>query len=139
MKEAITKYGENNGPARRGRGRGEFRSGRGHGYGRGRGRNGGHRQSNEQSNTKNGIQCHHYLRYGHIKANCWYKDQKINFVAKENEEENYLFMACIDTNHKPSDVWFVDSGCSNHMTGTKSFSQELDEKGAAWQCKRNAG
>ncbi|KAL4291772.1 hypothetical protein GQ457_14G025100 [Hibiscus cannabinus] len=50
----------------------------------------------------------------------------MNF-AMENEEENKLFMACIDTNHKPSDLWFVDSGCSNHMTGTKSLFQELDE------------
>ncbi|KAH0636126.1 hypothetical protein KY290_038318 [Solanum tuberosum] len=37
-------------------------------------------------------------------------------------------MACIDTDHKPSDVWFVNSGCSNHMTSNKSLFQELDEK-----------
>ncbi|KAF3651721.1 putative chaperonin 60 subunit beta 4, chloroplastic-like [Capsicum annuum] len=114
-------------PASRGRGRTGFRSGRGHGYGRGRGRNDEHKQSNEQSNRKNGIQCHHCQRYGHIRADCWYKDQKINFAAGENEEENYLF-ACVDTDHKPSDLWFVDSGCSNHMTGTKSMFQEFDEK-----------
>ncbi|XP_047270573.1 uncharacterized protein LOC124899655 [Capsicum annuum] len=53
--------------------------------------------------------------------------KKINFTAGENEEENYLF-ACVDTDHKPSDLWFVDSGCSNHMTGVKSMFQELDEK-----------
>ncbi|KAH0705860.1 hypothetical protein KY289_010936 [Solanum tuberosum] len=47
VKESTTKYGENNGPASRGRGRGGFRSGRGRGYGRGRGRNDGHKQSNE--------------------------------------------------------------------------------------------
>ncbi|KAH0748093.1 hypothetical protein KY290_027325 [Solanum tuberosum] len=52
VKEATTKYGENNGPANRGRGRGGFCSGRGRGNGRGRGRNDGHRQSNEQSNTR---------------------------------------------------------------------------------------
>ena len=37
-------------------------------------------------------------------------------------------MACIDTNHKPSDIWFVDSGCSNFMTGAKYMIRELDEK-----------
>ncbi|KAH0657759.1 hypothetical protein KY289_026507 [Solanum tuberosum] len=52
VKEATTKYGENNGPTSRGRGRGGFCSGRGRGNGRGRGRNDGHRQSNEQSNTR---------------------------------------------------------------------------------------
>ncbi|XP_047258238.1 uncharacterized protein LOC124890434 [Capsicum annuum] len=82
VKDATTKYGENNGPASRGRGRRGFRGGRGRGrgYGRGRGRNDEHKQSNEKSNQKNGIQCHH----------------------------------C--------------SGCSNHITGTKSMFQELDEK-----------
>ncbi|KAH0661378.1 hypothetical protein KY284_026309 [Solanum tuberosum] len=36
VKDATTKYGDNNGLASRGRGRGGFRGGRGHGYGRGR-------------------------------------------------------------------------------------------------------
>ena len=80
---------------------------------------------------KSGIQCYHCKRFGHIKADCWYKDQNIadhnmNFI-EENKEENKLFMACIDTNCKLSDLWFVDSGRSNHMTGTKSLFQELDE------------
>ncbi|KAL3504810.1 hypothetical protein ACH5RR_034651 [Cinchona calisaya] len=26
-----------------------------------------------------------------------------------------------------SDVWFLDSGCSNHMTGTQSLFKDLDE------------
>ena len=108
-----------------GRGGREFR-GRGRGNGRGR-NNEGYRQTfNEQGNTKSGIQCYHCKKYGHMKADCWYKDEKMNF-AVENEQENKLFMACINTNYKPSDLWFVDSGCSNHITGTKSLFQELDE------------
>ncbi|KAK9001962.1 hypothetical protein V6N11_024656 [Hibiscus sabdariffa] len=54
------------------------------------------------------------------------KDQNVNLAA-ESDEENKLFMACIDANHMPSDLWFVDSGCSNHMTGVKSLFKELDE------------
>ncbi|KAG8489880.1 hypothetical protein CXB51_015928 [Gossypium anomalum] len=42
-------------------------------------------------------------------------------------EENKLFMACIDVNHKPNDLWFLDSGCLNHMTSTKSLFKVLDE------------
>ncbi|XP_015064631.1 uncharacterized protein LOC107009816 [Solanum pennellii] len=121
VKEATTKYGENNGPVSRNRRRRGFCSGLCHGYGRDRGRN-------EQSNRKNDIQCNHCQHYGHIKASCWYKDQKINFAATENEKQNYLFMACIDTHHKSGYVWFVYSGCSNHTSGTKSLFQELDEK-----------
>ena len=36
-------------------------------------------------------------------------------------------MTCIDIDPKKGDLWFVDSGCSNHMTGTKSLFQELNE------------
>jgi hypothetical protein len=124
VKETTTKLGENDRPANGGRGRGGFRGGRAHGRGNGRGRG---RLSNEQGNTKTSIQCYHCKRYGHIKADCWYKDQKMNFATENGEEANKLFMACNDTNCKTSDLWFVDSGCSNHMTGTKSLFQELDE------------
>ncbi|KAL4273006.1 hypothetical protein GQ457_13G030250 [Hibiscus cannabinus] len=55
-----------------------------------------------------------------------FRDQNVNLAA-ESDEENKLFMACIDANHMPSDLWFVDSGCSNHMTGIKSLFKELDE------------
>ncbi|KAJ8760556.1 hypothetical protein K2173_015223 [Erythroxylum novogranatense] len=44
------------------------------------------------------------------------RDQQMNFTA-EDEEEDKLFMACIDSNSKPRNMWFVDSGCSNHMIG----------------------
>ncbi|XP_052172110.1 uncharacterized protein LOC127788030 [Diospyros lotus] len=125
VKEIATKHGDKDRSASRGRERGGSRD-RGRGNCRGRGRNEGQRQSNEQGNMKSGIQCYHSKRYGHIKADCWYRDQNMNFAA-ENEEENKLFMACIDTNCKPSDLWFVDSSCSNHMTSTKSLFQELDE------------
>ena len=89
-------------------------------------KNDGQRQYNEQSYTNNDIQCHHCKRYGHIKADCWYKDQKMNF-ATETEEENKFFMACIEVDQKPSDLWFLDSGCSNHMIDIKSLFKELDE------------
>jgi len=45
----------------------------------------------------------------------------------ENEEENKLFIACVDTYCKPSDLSFIDTRCSNHMIGIKSFFKKLDE------------
>ena len=51
----------------------------------------------------------------------------MNFAAENEEEEEKHFMACIDTNPKKGDLWFVDSRCSNHMTGTKSLFKEFDE------------
>lgn len=52
-------------------------------------------------------------------------DQQVNY-AVENGEESKLFMTHLDTN-KVGNVWFVDSGCSNHITGTKTMFKELDE------------
>ncbi|CAL5340443.1 unnamed protein product [Camellia sinensis] len=131
VKDIVTKAAEGDSSTSRGRGRGGFRGrgrgrGYGHGNGRGKGRFDGQRQSGEQRNYKNGVQCYHCKRYGHIKADCWYKDQQVNYAA-ENEESSKLFMTHFDPNNTSSDVWFIDSGCSNHMTGMKSLFKELDE------------
>ena len=110
----------------RGRGRGAFR-GKSRCKGRGRGRAFEQRHStNEQKGNSSGIQCYHYKKFGHVKADCWYKEKQVNF-AKKNDEESKLFMAHYDTNEVTSDVWFVDNGCSNHMSGMKGIFKELDE------------
>ncbi|KAA8524804.1 hypothetical protein F0562_011227 [Nyssa sinensis] len=126
VKDIVTKAVESDSSTSRGRGRGGFR-GRGRGNRRGRGRFDGQRQSGEQRNNKNGVQCYHCKKYGHIKVDCWYKDQQVNYAAENGEESSKLFMTHFDPNNKSSDVWFVDSGCSNHMTGMKSLFKELDE------------
>ncbi|XP_022973579.1 uncharacterized protein LOC111472160 [Cucurbita maxima] len=61
------------------------------------------------------------------KGNSMNKGISYNVTIAEVEEEEKLFMACTDINPKKGDLWFVDSGCSNHVTGTKSLFQELDE------------
>lgn len=130
----LGKPSENDHSARRGQGRGVFRGsfrggfhGRGRGSNRGRGKYDGHRQSGEQRTNKNNIQCYNCKGYGHMKADCWYKDQRANYAAETDEQEGKLFMALISTNPKSSDVWFVDSGCSNHMSGDRAIFKDLDE------------
>ncbi|XP_042019053.1 uncharacterized protein LOC121766887 [Salvia splendens] len=55
-------------------------------------------------------------------------EQKVNFTEKV-EEENNLFMAhtniVADANER---MWFVDSGCSNHMSVSRSLFKDFDEK-----------
>ena len=109
--------------ASRSRGK-EFRSFHGGRYNRNRWRNDGQRQFNERSNIRKVLQCYHCRRYGHTKADCWYKHQQMNSAAK-NEEEEKFFMTCTGINVKKCDLWFVDSGCSNHMTGTNPYSKSL--------------
>lgn len=107
----------------RGRGRGAFR---GNSRGRGRGRGSEQRHFNDQRGNRSNKQCHHCKKFRHVQADCWYKEKQVNYAETTNEESK-LFMAYRDTNEVTSDMWFVDSGCSNHMTGMKLIFKELDE------------
>ena len=40
-----------------------------------------------------------------------------------------LFMARSVDAKREASVWFVDSGCSHHITGDRSAFKELDETG----------
>lgn len=37
-----------------------------------------------------------------------------------------MFYACHAMSEQKNDVWFLDSGCSNHMTGDESIFVKLD-------------
>ena len=52
--------------------------------------------------------------------------QRANFV-EENEESGSMFFTCNVAEEFLEDVWFLDSGCSNHMTGNKKLFSKLDE------------
>ncbi|XP_022007976.1 uncharacterized protein LOC110907282 [Helianthus annuus] len=45
----------------------------------------------------------------------------------KNEETPYLFMALSAATPKNPSLWFIDSGCSNHMTSAKVSFVNLDE------------
>ncbi|KAJ0491696.1 putative RNA-directed DNA polymerase [Helianthus annuus] len=117
----------------RGRGGGTFR-GRGRGCGRSSGRG------------RSSIQCYNCNRYGHVKADCWAEPQAHAVLNNESveEEENQLFMVMKDDESldegdskvlmaegrgrsQVSKVWYLDSGCSNHMTGQQELFKRLDE------------
>ncbi|XP_076916191.1 uncharacterized protein LOC143575801 [Bidens hawaiensis] len=117
-----------------GRGRGP-----GHGCGRGRGRVGGR--------ERRSIQCYNCNKFGHVKADCWAEPQTCAPLNENDpeKEEGDLFMAvdhgvfedskkdyteqlCVATNGACGNiVWFLDSGCSNHMNGNRSLFQTFDE------------
>jgi len=113
----------------RGRGRGGY-----HGQSRGRSQFGeqhcGRSQFGEQHQFKGNIQCRYCKKFGHKEAECWSrrKDEarRANFAEKVTEEGN-LFMAHSPINNEFNKVWFMDSGCSNHMAGTRLSFKELDE------------
>lgn len=96
------------------RGRGNWR-GRSSYRGRGRGRS---------YVNKSAIDCFNCGKLGHYSFEC---TEKANY-AEFDEEEELLLMAHADMSKTEGKrVWFLDSGCSNHMTGEKSWFTELKE------------
>ena len=94
----------------RGRGRGSFR-------GRGRGR---------QAFDRSIVECYNCHKLGHFQYECPSLGKEANYAELDYNEE-MLLMSYVDHNEaKREDVWFLDSGCSNHMCGDKTFS-DLNE------------
>jgi len=53
-------------------------------------------------------------------------NKQANYAELEKEDE-MLLMAHVETHEaKRSDVWFLDSGCSNHMCGNEGMFSSLD-------------
>ena len=38
-----------------------------------------------------------------------------------------MFYSCLTTEQESQDLWYVDSGCSNHMTGDKNSFVRFNE------------
>ncbi|XP_050240757.1 uncharacterized protein LOC126689560 [Quercus robur] len=81
-----------------------------------------------RSRTRKRQRCH---KFGHYKSNCCTNlrrdgGKQSNFAEKE--EEVSLLMACHskEETHKKF-LWYLDTCCSNHMSGEKFVFSELDE------------
>ncbi|CAH9132625.1 unnamed protein product [Cuscuta epithymum] len=115
----------------RGRGRGGFRGAhRGRGRGRGHPSNEG-RQDYSKGTSKAPIKCYYCNKPGHKEASCWKKEEDKEQGKSEQKsnyaEEEHLFLAQHNSDNVCSSVWYVDSGCSNHMTSSKSLFRDLDD------------
>lgn len=131
-------------------------SSRGQSPNRGRGRNfpnGGRGRgrkdfSSQQKSGNSDSECFVCQKPGHESKNCWWKctrckvpnhsdrdcwykknqesgekQQAANFTVED--EENKLFISVMDV-EKTSPTWYLDSGCSNHLTGNQSEFQKLE-------------
>ncbi len=93
-------------------------------------------QSSHVRNTRRRPYCNHCKGLGHIESKCWTKFPHLNprnkpkpsmkpaFFANESDQDPVVcLMAKYEDAGEPkhSDKWFIDSGCSNHMTYNKSL------------------
>ncbi|CAN6720140.1 unnamed protein product [Malus baccata var. baccata] len=72
--------------------------------------------------------CHKCNRFGHIMKDRRSKNmQQVNYANQVEEEANVLcaFSAKVEKNNE---VWYINSGCRNHMTAHKSLLIDIDTK-----------
>ena len=62
----------------------------------------------------------------HSDRDCWFQEKnKANFTEENGEEQ--LF-SCMNGQEESDNIWYLDSGCSNHMTGDRKKFVQLDDK-----------
>ncbi|CAL8992700.1 unnamed protein product, partial [Prunus brigantina] len=75
---------------------------------------------------KSNVECYRCHRYGHYQYECpesAQKEEQSNYV----ESEEVLLMAYIEEKNPKPGIWYLDSGCSNLMSGNKSLFSDLNE------------
>lgn len=74
--------------------------------------------------NKNTVECFKCHKMGHYKSECPDWDKEANYVEME---EDVLLMARIEeVKTEEEQVWFLDSGCSNYMCGSREWFIEFD-------------
>ncbi|BBN67958.1 hypothetical protein Prudu_235S000700, partial [Prunus dulcis] len=63
--------------------------------------------------------CYNCDRFGHLARECTAEKtvQKANCASQMEVSGNLFYANCATTKSKPNGDWYIDSGCSNHMTG----------------------
>ncbi|PNY02869.1 copia-type polyprotein [Trifolium pratense] len=100
--------------------------GRGANRGRG-GRSSSRERGRGRQISKENIECFRCHKLGHYQSECpnW-EDANANFVEFDDKEEILLMAQGTDESNDKKAVWYLDSGCSNHMVGNKEWLFDFD-------------
>ncbi|MCI03820.1 retrovirus-related Pol polyprotein from transposon TNT 1-94, partial [Trifolium medium] len=96
--------------------------------GRGRGRGAKTSQGRGKRINKESIECYKCHKLGHFQYECQSGEGGYANYAEFDDSEEVLLMAYDeDSSNSNSKLWFIDSGCSNHMSGVKAWFHDLDD------------
>ncbi|GLT87811.1 hypothetical protein SLE2022_058710 [Rubroshorea leprosula] len=80
---------------------------------------------------KANIECFRCHKYNHYRSECranLNRGETSNFAEhNEKNDDSSLFMVFHPKEVSKQNVWYLDTGCSNHMCGDKSAFSDLDE------------
>ncbi|XP_060959353.1 uncharacterized protein LOC133030579 [Cannabis sativa] len=71
-------------------------------------------------------QCQNCKKFGHTEKTCRLKKSHQANLSEETKDENNLFYVCQAAIEEGKDTWYLDSGCSNHMTKNEGIFCSLD-------------
>lgn len=85
-----------------------------------------------QRYEKSNVQCYYCKKYGHYANECRKKQHDMNNkssanITRENISQDNVLLACNMAETNSDDIWFLDSSCSNHMTGNITLFSALDQ------------
>ncbi|XP_040960164.1 uncharacterized protein [Gossypium hirsutum] len=94
-----------------------------------RGSQRGHRRGNQRGRGRGYFECYHCRKPGYLASECWYKKEEKNEgnIVQNNQEQKQETLLLVSHGGEIDDVWYIDSGASNHMTGNKNLFSKFFE------------
>ncbi|RVX02190.1 hypothetical protein CK203_025290 [Vitis vinifera] len=78
----------------------------------------------EESSLTN--KAHHSQSVIFVKEIAIFKNNQQASCVEEKKADENMFYACQSAAEQKNNVWFLDSGCTNHMTGNKNIFLNMD-------------
>ncbi|XP_020423037.1 uncharacterized protein LOC109950016 [Prunus persica] len=73
--------------------------------------------------------CYNYDKFGHIAKDCYSKkpvQQQLQYATQVTSTPTMFYVNNAADKRFMEDVWYLDSGCSNHMTGREDVLTDID-------------
>nr|KYP60819.1 Retrovirus-related Pol polyprotein from transposon TNT 1-94 [Cajanus cajan] len=77
--------------------------------------------------TEHLIECYRCRKLGHFQYECPTYANYAEDTELDDEQEMLLMSYVEMQGDKRDEIWFLDSGCSNHMSGDRKWFTELDQ------------